>query len=191
MGLKNTPSVFSLKKPFRTLRNGFFYVLCNMKQRFITTLQGRDIGMQVTIVPIPINVETAFGTKVKLDVKGTVDGLPIQRTLLSAGDGTHYFIIKNAFRKQLGKEDGDIVFVEIEPDETYKDVEIPDILLYELEENDIAKAEYNRTSPSSRRWMRDYLTDVKSLDAKANRVLKVLEMLERNSKRWAEKAKKV
>ena len=162
-----------------------------MKQSFTTTLQGINIGMQVTIVPIPINVETAFGTKGKLDVKGTVDGLPIQRTLLSAGDGTHYFIIKNAFRRQLGKEEGDTVFVEIEPDETYKDVEIPDILLYELEENDIAKVEYNRTSPSSRRWIRDYLTDVKSLDAKANRVLKVLEMLERNSKKRAEKAKKV
>ena len=150
-----------------------------------------NIGMQVTIVPIPISVETAFGTKGKLDVKGTVDGLPMQRTLLSAGDGTHYFIIKNAFRRQLGKTEGDTVFVEIEPDETYKNVDIPDILLYELEENDIAKAEYDRTSPSSRRWMRNYLTDVKSLDAKANRVLKVLEMLERNSRRRAEKAKKV
>ncbi len=150
-----------------------------------------NIGIQVTIVPIPFSIETVFGTRGKLDVKGSVDGLPIQRTLLSAGDGTHYFIIKNAFRKQLGKEEGDTVFVEIEPDETYKDVEIPDILLYELEENDIAKAEYNRTSPSSRRWMRDYLTDVKSLDAKANRVLKVLEMLERNSKKRADKAKKV
>ena len=145
----------------------------------------------MTIVPIPIDVETVFGTKGKRDVKGVVDGLPIQRTLLSAGDGTHYFIIKNAFRKQLGKEEGDTVFVEIEPDETYKNVDIPDILLYELKENDMAKAEYDCTSPSSRRWMRDYLTDVKSLDAKANRVLKVLEMLERNSKKRAEKAKKV
>jgi hypothetical protein len=161
-----------------------------MKQSFTTTLQDMNIGMQVTIVPIPINVESVFGTKGKLDVRGTVDGLPIQRTLLSAGDGTHYFIIKNAFRRQLGKVEGDTVFVEIEPDETYKDVEIPDILLYELEENDVAKTEYNRTSPSSRRWIRDYLTDVKSLDAKANRVLKVLEMLERNSKKRADKAKK-
>jgi hypothetical protein len=160
-----------------------------MKQNFTTTLQSMNIGMQVTIVPIPISVETFFGTKGKLDIKGTVDGLPIQRTLLSAGDGTHYFIIKNAFRRQLGKEEGDTVVVEIEPDETYKDVEIPDILAYELEENDIAKAEYALTSPSNRRWMRDYLTDVKSLDAKANRVLKVLDILERNSKRRAEKSR--
>jgi Domain of unknown function (DUF1905)/Bacteriocin-protection, YdeI or OmpD-Associated len=160
-----------------------------MKEHFTTTLQSMNIGMQVTIVPIPINVETAFGTKGKLDIKGTVDGLPIQRTLLPAGDGTHYFIIKNAFRRQLGKEEGDTVTVEIEPDETYKDVEIPDILRYELEENDVAKAEYNLTSPSNQRWMRDYLTDVKSLDAKANRVLKVLEILERNSKRRIEKSR--
>jgi Domain of unknown function (DUF1905)/Bacteriocin-protection, YdeI or OmpD-Associated len=162
-----------------------------MKQSFKAVLQPMNIGMQVTIVPILFDVERAFGLKNRVDIKGTLDGLPIQRTILPAGDGTHYIVLNAAMRKALGKGNGDEVFVEIEPDETYKNVEIPDFLLYELEENTVAKAEYARTSPSNRRWMTQYLTDVKSLDAKANRVLKVLEILERNSKRRSEKQKKV
>jgi hypothetical protein len=158
-----------------------------MKQSFKTHLQTMHLGMQVTIVPIPFDVEQAFGTKNRVDVKGTIDGFPIQRTLLSAGDGTHYFMLNAAMRKAIGKIESDEIFVEIEPDETYKNVEIPDFLLYELEENTVAKAEYSLTSPSNRRWMTQYLTEVKSLDAKANRVLKVLAMLERNSKRRIEK----
>jgi hypothetical protein len=160
-----------------------------MKQSFTTILQSMNLGMHVTIVPIPFDVEKIFGTKNRVDVKGTLDGLPIQRTLLSAGDGTHYFMLNAAMRKAIGKGEGDEVFVEIEPDDTYKDVEIPDFLLYELEENPVAKLEYERTSPSNRRWMTQYLTEVKSLDAKANRVLKVLEILIRNSNRRKEKAK--
>ena len=160
-----------------------------MKQNFKAILHPMNIGMQVTVVPIPFDVEHAFGAKNRVDVKGTLDGLPIQRTLLSAGDGTHYFMLNAAMRKAIGKRDGDEVFVEIEPDDTYKDVEIPDFLLYELEENAVAKAEYDLTSPSNRRWMTQYLTEVKSLDAKANRVLKVLEILLRNSNRRKEKTK--
>ena len=155
-----------------------------MKQSFNSTLESLYMGIKVTVIPIPFSVEKTFGTKGKIDVKGTLDGWPIQRTLLSAGDGTHYFIIDAATRKKLGKRDGDAVFVEIEPDETYKIVELPDYFLYELEENLIAKAEYERSPPSMKRWILTYLTEAKSADTKANRVLKVLDiMVERSQRR--------
>jgi Domain of unknown function (DUF1905)/Bacteriocin-protection, YdeI or OmpD-Associated len=154
-----------------------------MKQSFKTILQSMNMGIQVTIVPILFDVEKTFGTKNRIDVKGTIDGLPIQRTLLSAGDGTHYLMLNAAMRKAIGKGEGDEVFVEIEPDETYKIVEMPDYFLMELEENEVAKIEFERTSPSNKRWMQQFLTEGKSIETKANRVLKVLDMLIRNSNR--------
>lgn len=154
-----------------------------MKQSFKAILQSINIGMQVTIVPIRFDVEKTFGTKNRVDVKGTLDGLPIQRTLLPAGDGTHYLMLNAAMRKAISKGEGDEVFVEIEPDDTYKIVEMPDYFLFELEENTVAKTEFERTSPSNKRWMQQFLTEGKSMDTKANRVLKVLEMLVRNSNR--------
>ena len=154
-----------------------------MKQSFKAFLQTTNMGMQVTIVPIPFDVEKTFGTKNRVDVKGTLDGLPIQRTLLPAGDGTHYLMLNAAMRKAICKGEGDEVFVEIEPDATYKIVEMPDYFLFELEENKVAKTEFERTSPSNKRWMQQFLTEGKSMETKANRVLKVLEMLVRNSNR--------
>ena len=158
-----------------------------MKQSFNSTLHFTTIGVPMTVVYVPFDVEKTFGSKGKVDIKGTIDGFSIQRTLMPAGNGEHFLIINVAMRKAINKADGDAVFIEIEPDETYKKVEIPDFLLYELEENPIAKAEFERTSPSNKRWMTHYVTDVKSMDAKANRILKVLEMLMRNSDRRKKK----
>jgi Domain of unknown function (DUF1905)/Bacteriocin-protection, YdeI or OmpD-Associated len=162
-----------------------------MKQSFNAELKSRGIGIKVTAVFVPFDVQKTFGTtQGKVDVKGTIDGLPLQRTLLSAGDGTHYFLINAAMRKRLGKQDEDTVFVEIEPDDTYKIVEMPDYFICELEENEVAKTEFDLTSPSNKRWMQQYLTDAKSMDTKANRVIKILEMLLRNSRRREGKRRK-
>ncbi len=157
--------------------------------RFNSTLYFTTKGVPMTVAFVPIDVEKTFGTKGKIDVKGTIDGFPIQRTLMPAGDGEHYLIINLATRKAIGKDDGDAVFIEIEPDDTYKNVEIPDFFLSELEENPIAKHEFDLTSPSNKRWYLAFLTDVKSLETQANRVLKALDMLMRNSRRRAEKQK--
>jgi hypothetical protein len=160
-----------------------------MKQSFNSTLHYTTVGVPMTVAFVPFSVEKTFGTKGKVDIKGTIDGLPIQRTLMPAGNGEHFLIINVEMRKAIGKDDGDAVFIEIEPDETYKDVEMPDYFLYELEENVIGKIEFECTSPSNKRWMQKYLMDGKSMDTKANRVLKVLEMLVRNSARRKGKVK--
>ena len=161
-----------------------------MKQSFNSTLHFTTVGVPMTVAFVPFDIEKTFGAKGKFDVKGTIDGFPIQRTLMPAGNGEHFLIINIETRKAIGKDDGDAVFIEIEPDPTYKNVEIPDDLLYELEENAIAKAEYEASAPSMKRWILKYLTEVKSLDAKANRILKTLEMLVERSNRRKNKAKK-
>ena len=86
---------------------------------------------------------------------------------------------------------GDEVTIDIEEQEHtgYKEVELPDYFLMELEENPIAKTEYELTNPSGKRWMVQSIVEAKSADAKAKRILKVLEVLERNSQQRAEKAK--
>lgn len=127
---------------------------------------------------VPPEVVEALGAKTRFDVRGLIDGVPFQRTLLSDGHGG-YFIVTNAdMRRRIGKGLGSPVIVEMEPDETYKVVELPDYFEEELDQNPVAKAAYEKCPPSSKRWIAQYLTEVKSLDAKANRVVKALEILE-------------
>lgn len=161
-------------------------------QSFHTTLQSiNGATSPIIIAVVPFDIEKVFGIKNRVDIKGTIDGCPIERTLLPLGNGQHYFMLNAKILKAIGKKSGDEVFVEIEEQENqgYKEVELPDYFLMELEENPVAKAEYELTNPSGKRNFLQLLTEPKSADAKAKRVIKVLEILERNSRQRAEKAK--
>jgi hypothetical protein len=162
-------------------------------QRFTTTLLSiNGATTPIVIAVVPFDIETVFGVKNRVDIKGTVDGCPIERTLLPVGDGRHYFMFNVKILKAIGKKTGDEVYIEIEEQEHtgYKEVELPDYFTLELEENPVAKAQYEASNPSTKRWVAEFVTQPKSADAKAKRVLKALEVLERRSREQAEKAQK-
>ena len=161
-------------------------------QHFQTILQSiNGATSPIVIAVVPFDIEAVFGVKNRVDVRGTIDGCPFERTLLPLGDGRHYFMLNAKILKTIRKKMGDEVTIDIEEQEhtAYKEVELPDYFLMELEENPIAKAEYELTNPSGKRWMVQSIVEAKSADAKAKRILKVLEVLERNSQQRAEKAK--
>ena len=152
-------------------------------QQFHTTLQSiNGATSPIVIAVVPFDIEAVFGVKNRVDVRGTIDGYTFERTLLPLGDGRHYFMLNVKILKAIRKKMGDDVYIEIEEQEHtgYKEVELPDYFLMELEENPIAKAQFELTNPSGKRWMAQFLIEPKSADAKAKRVLKALEVLERN-----------
>lgn len=54
-----------------------------------------------------------FGTGKAIKVAGTVDGHPLQATMLPTGGGTHMLPIKAAVRKTIGKDVGDHVAIHL------------------------------------------------------------------------------
>lgn len=161
-------------------------------QCFNTTLQSINGATSLIVIAVvPFDIATVFGAKARVDIRGTIDGQPIERTLLPLGNGRHYFMLNAKILKVIHKKTGDMVHIEIEEKEhtAYKEVEMPDYFLLELEENPIAKAQYALTNPSGKRWMLQFLTEPKSADVKAKRVLKMLEVLERDSRLRVEKEK--
>ena len=159
---------------------------------FHTTLQSiNGATSPIVIAVVPFDIETVFGKKNRVDVRGTIDGTTFERTLLSLGNGQHYFMLNAKILKAIRKKAGDEVAISIEEQEhtAYKEVNFPNYFLDELAENPLATAEFNLTNPSGKRWMAQSIADAKSVDAKAKRILKIFEVLERNAKERAEKAK--
>ena len=146
----------------------------------------------IVIALVPFDIETIFGVKNRVDIRGTIDGHPFERTLLPLGDGRHYFMLNAKMLKAIRKKMGDEVYIEIEEKEHtgYKEVELPDYFIMELEENPVAKAQYELCNPSMKRWVAQYVTEPKSADTKAKRVIKAIEVLERHSSLRVEKEKK-
>lgn len=135
------------------------------------------------VIFVPFDVKAAFDEKSRIDVRGAIDGVPYQRTLLPDGQGRHFIVTNAAIRKKIKKKAGDRVHVTMEPDETYAVVALPDYFEEELENFPVAKAYYEKSAPSFKRWVVQYLTEPKSLDAKAKRVIKMIEILEERAAR--------
>lgn len=79
---------------------------------FVTTIQrdGAPGGWTIAIMPGSGEI---LGTRRPVKVVGTMDGHPLEATLLPMGDGTHMVPIKAALRTAVGKGDGDPVVVHL------------------------------------------------------------------------------
>ena len=73
-----------------------------------TTLHRQDIKGSWTYCVLR-DAAKVFGSKTNIPVKGTLDGHPVEGTLMPHADGSHWFAVKKEWRDAIGKSIGDTV----------------------------------------------------------------------------------
>jgi Bacteriocin-protection, YdeI or OmpD-Associated/Domain of unknown function (DUF1905) len=154
-----------------------------MKQKFDAKLQGRGPGNAWTCLPIPFDVEKAFGSKARVSVVGTINGFPFRNSLMPEGDGTHSMMVNKELQKGAKATAGHTVAVVIELDKMPRSVTVPDDLKVILAKHKPAETAFTKLAYSHKKAFLDWIDSAKKPETRAKRLKETIEMLEAGKRR--------
>jgi Domain of unknown function (DUF1905)/Bacteriocin-protection, YdeI or OmpD-Associated len=154
-----------------------------MKQKFEAKLQGKGPGNAWTFLPIPFDVQKAFGSKARVPVVGTINGFPFRNSLMPEGDGTHSMMVNKELQKGAGATAGETVAVVIELDKTPRSVTVPDDLKVLLAQHKSAESVFSSLAYSHKKSFLDWIRSAKRPETRAKRLKETIEMLQAGKRR--------
>jgi hypothetical protein len=147
-----------------------------MKQTFSIRMIGRGPKQAWAHLPIPFSVEQAFGSKARVAVRGTINGVAYRSSIMPRGDGTHYMAVNQTIRAAAKAGIGDLVKVVMEPDTAIRTVTVPAYLRKALKAAGLEKV-FASESYSHRKELVDWIAQAKKPETRARRIEKCLKML--------------
>lgn len=115
-------------------------------------------------------------------VKGSVDGYPLkQYKLMPMGNGKLFLPVKAAIRKKIGKQAGDYVKIILYSDESPLDIPEEIIHCFQNESSKTYETFLNLTEGEQKTYL-DWIYAAKTEDTKANRILKMMDKLQKGLK---------
>lgn len=147
--------------------------------RFTAPLEKMNAQMAFMYVEVPIDVEREFGTRGRVRVLGTVNGVAVDRALMPQKSGVHIIILGGDIRRAAKlKRVGDPVQVEFwkhpDPDEP----ELPEALAKTLDFIPEMKAAWDQLTPGMKRSMCYWVGSAKTEATQAKRVAELLRRFE-------------
>jgi len=146
------------------------------KHKFTARIEKGDGGG--AYVSFPFDVEREFGTKGRVPVKATFDGVPFTGALIKYGLPQHMLGVLKAVRAQIGKDVGDTVEVTVWKDEEERTVEIPAEFEKLLKKQGLLSV-YEKLSYSHRKEYCRWITEAKKEETRVRRIEKAAEMLKK------------
>ena len=149
------------------------------KYKFKAQIQAGDGGG--AFIFFPHDVEKEFGTKGRIAIDVTFDGVPDKSSLIRYGYPQHLAGIPKAIRDTIGKQPGDQVEVVVWKDETPRTVEIPEEFARRLEKEKLL-AFFEALSNTHRKEYVRWITGAKKEDTRTARLEKAIVMLKQKVK---------
>ena len=129
-------------------------------------------------VEFPFDTMELFGIKGRVPIQCTFDGIPYRGSLVKMKTPCHILIILKGIREQLNKGVGDVIKVELQLDDSPREVEIHPLLKAEFKKNKNLKLTYEKLSYTNRKEIYKALEGAKKEETKLRRLNKIIEGLE-------------
>lgn len=130
-----------------------------------------------TFFRVPCNVQEVFGSKDRISVSGTLNGVHFRRSLFPRGDGSHYMLINREMRDRAGVSEGDTAELVLEPEHSTRVLALPAELQERLDKNAEARFQFERLFHSHQREYIEWILEAKKEETRKRRVDKLMSVL--------------
>jgi Domain of unknown function (DUF1905)/Bacteriocin-protection, YdeI or OmpD-Associated len=151
------------------------------KYKFKTVIESAKVGSGGACIYFPYDVEKEFGTRGRVPVKATFDGVPYSGSLVKYGAPQHMLGILKSVREQIGKGPGDTIEVVVWKDEEVRTVEIPTAFKTLLKKEGLLGG-FEKLSYTHRKEYCRWIEDAKKEETRQNRMSKAIGMLRKGAK---------
>ena len=149
------------------------------KYKFNANIQpGRGGG---AFVLFPYVVEKEFGSKGRIPVHVTFDGVPDRGALMKYGFPEHILGVPKAIRTQIDKGPGDTIAVQLWKDAEERTLEVPEDFRTLLKKEGLFGS-FEQMSYTHRKEYCRWITDAKKEETRQRRLEKSVDMLRRGVK---------
>jgi hypothetical protein len=149
------------------------------KYKFKATIQP-GIGGGAGVI-FPYSVEQEFGTRTRVPVKSTLDGVPYTGSLVKCGDANHMLGVLKGIREQIGKGPGDTIEVVVWKDEEERTVEVPAEFERLMKKEGLLDG-FEKLSYTNRKEYCRWIREAKKEETRQARLKKSIEMLRKGVK---------
>jgi len=144
---------------------------------FAAPLEPLRSGLGWVVVHVPIHIVKALGRSGRLKVKGDINGFPFRTSLFPTRGGTHFILVNKRMQKGAHAYVGMKAKLRLEPDADERTVTVPAELKRIFSEARMLQRWFEKLNYSTQKWVTDWISDVKSAEARKRRAEQVAEQL--------------
>ena len=144
---------------------------------FRATLERLKSGVNWIIIRVPLDVPKIWGTRGRLKVKGEINGFPFRTSLFPTGKGKHMLLVNKQMQAGAKVVLGSVAQFRLERDTDPRIAIVPAELKRAFAGDRVLHRWFDGLNYSTRKEIGDWITQVKSAEARERRAQQVAERL--------------
>jgi len=144
---------------------------------FSASLEHLRGGLGWVVAYLPFDAAEVWGSRGRLKVRGDINGFAFRTSLFPTREGRHFLLINKRMQKGSHAVVGVKAKFRLEPDMEERTVAMPPELKRILAEDRAVLRWFETLNYSTRKWITDWITNVKSAEARVRRSEQVAEQL--------------
>jgi uncharacterized protein YdeI (YjbR/CyaY-like superfamily) len=149
----------------------------SLSKSFRAMLEPDGTNLKWVIIHVPLDVVRIWGSRGMLKVKGEINGFAFRTSLFPTGKGGHTLLVNKRMQAGAKAVAGTTAQFRLEPDTEKRTVTVPPELQRILNEDRAFRRWFEKLNDSTRKWVTDWITNVKSAVARLRRAEQVAEQL--------------